>query len=433
MKYFFASKIRAVLPGIATVISRFSLGVVLAALPLLLAHTYGKDSAKTVALAINLSSYSSWLVLGGYATVMRDFRLAEDEFEKYRLSHIYRRLAALQTVGAFLLTTAIAITYLKLAKPTYLADSMNLLLVGLVFGVVVQCSSFWLNISLGSSYARNNFVGIGIGVSAVRILTLAVVLAGSYISMSSESTLSAAAFFCVLGSLFLCVRFGFDANVSDQDTKYEFGSLVRLLSESTIYFKWSLLATAVFVFPVTAIASAEPSILLPATIAFFLVGASQNVIAALITPRTNRLQDGIGDLSALKAYFILTGKTSLMVTGVAFLLVWLLNPLLDKYVDSGGRQTFLTMTLVLISAAGVRALTLAPTQAAIALRKEKLVMLSPLLEAGSSIVGVSACWFFKRGDLIIWVFVLAVMIRVLAAGALETGLIVSHWRSKERP
>ena len=154
------------MPGVATVISRFSLGIVLTALPILLAHFYGKDSAKTVALAINLSSYSSWLALGGYATVMRDFRLAENAFEKYRLSQIYRRLAFLQSVGALLLTVVIAGVYVKLAQPVYLSNSIDLLLIGLMFGVVIQCSSFWLNISLGISYSENRFIGLGIGPAA---------------------------------------------------------------------------------------------------------------------------------------------------------------------------------------------------------------------------------------------------------------------------
>ena len=420
------------MPGVATVISRFSLGIVLTALPILLAHFYGKDSAKTVALAINLSSYSSWLALGGYATVMRDFRLAENAFEKYRLSQIYRRLAFLQSVGALLLTVVIAGVYVKLAQPVYLSNSIDLLLIGLMFGVVIQCSSFWLNISLGISYSENRFIGLGIGVSMVRILTLAVVLAGSYASINLEGIFTAASFLCGFGTLFLYRRYRAVSKGVDLAGKREKRSFAGLVLESSIYFKWSLLATAVFVFPVTAIASAEPTILLPATIAFFLVGASQNVIAALITPQTNSLQDGVGDISALKAFFVLTAKTSALVTIVALLLAWSLNPFLDTYMDKGSRQTFFPMVVVLVFMAGVRALTLAPTQAAIALKKEKFVMLSPLLEAGSSIVGVSLCWFLQRGDLIIWIFVLAVMVRVSVAGGLETGLIVSHWRSKER-
>ena len=195
------------MPGVATVISRFSLGIVLTALPILLAHFYGKDSAKTVALAINLSSYSSWLALGGYATVMRDFRLAENAFEKYRLSQIYRRLAFLQSVGALLLTVVIAGVYVKLAQPVYLSNSIDLLLIGLMFGVVIQCSSFWLNISLGISYSENRFIGLGIGVSMVRILTLAVVLAGSYASINLERIFTAASFLCGLGTLFLYRRY----------------------------------------------------------------------------------------------------------------------------------------------------------------------------------------------------------------------------------
>lgn len=421
------------MPGVATVISRFSLGIVLTALPILLVHFYGKDSAKTVALAINLSSYSSWLALGGYATVMRDFRLAENVFQKYRLNQIYQKLALLQSVSALLLTAVIAGLYVKLAQPAYLSNSINLLLIGLVFGVVIQCSSFWLNISLGRRYSENRFIGIGIGVSLVRIITLAVVLAGSYGSMNSEGVLAAASFLCGLGSLFLYRRHRAVSKGLDLIEKREKRSFAGLVLESSIYFKWSLLATAVFVFPVTAIASAEPSMLLPATIAFFLVGASQNIIAALITPQANSLQDGVGDISALKAFFVLTAKTSALVTLAALLLVWSLNPFLDTYVDTGSRRTFFPMLVVLIFMAGVRALTLAPTQAAIALKKEKLVMLSPLLEAGSSIVGVSLCWFLQRGDLIIWIFVLAVMVRLLVAGGMETGLIVSHWRSKERP
>ncbi|UUZ74631.1 hypothetical protein LP414_19865 [Polaromonas sp. P1(28)-13] len=284
MKYFFARKIKYAMPSMATVVSRFSLGIVLTVLPILFAHFYGNDLAKTVALAINLSSYSSWLALGGYATVMRDFRIAKNEFEKYSLNLIYKRLAVFQSIGAILLTSVISIAYVELVRPVYLIDSINLLLIGLMFGVVVQCSSFWLNVALGISYSSDNFVGVSMGVSILRILVLVVVFASSYIPINSEVILIVAMVFCGLGSLFLCRHYSIAPQAPGRDGNVKGKTFASLLAESVIYFKWSLLATAVFVFPITAISSANPDILLPATIAFFLVGASQNMVAALITP-----------------------------------------------------------------------------------------------------------------------------------------------------
>ncbi|UUZ74632.1 hypothetical protein LP414_19870 [Polaromonas sp. P1(28)-13] len=144
------------------------------------------------------------------------------------------------------------------------------------------------------------------------------------------------------------------------------------------------------------------------------------------------MQDGVGDLAALKSYFLLTIKTSALVTAVVLSLVWLSGPFWGRYMDADNQQRFAYMATALIVMAGFRALTLAPTQAAIVLKKERLVMLAPVLEAFSSIIGISLCWFFKKGELIIWIFVLAVLIRVLVAGFWETGLIIRYWKSKER-
>lgn len=415
------------MPSLATISSRFSLGVVLAIFPLLIAYYYGNDSAKTVALAINLSSYSSWLALGGYATVMRDFRLAKSIIEISKLNVVYQHLASLQSLGAVVLTVVIAIIYVQFAQPIYLTNSIFIL--GLIFGVIVQCSSFWLNLVLGVSYSKNNFVSVGLSVSILRLMAVVVVVVGSYFSKKPEGILVAATILFIFGSIMLYRYYNasvvLPTNVRINNNK----QLKALFSESIMYFKWSLLATAVFLLPITAIASIAPDLLIPATIAFFLAGANQNLVAALITPQANDLLDGVGNLKVLKSYFYLTAKITSIVTLVMLLGTWFASLLMGKYIDSGNQKNFLYMSMVLIIMSGIRALTLAPTQAAITLRKERLVMLSPILEALASVIGVVVCWLLNKGNWIIGVFVIVIIIRVMIAWFVETAQIIKNWES----
>jgi hypothetical protein len=416
--------------GMATAISRFSLGLVLALMPILFAFFYDHDSAKIVALAINLSNYSSWLALGGYGTVMRDFRLMDDNLGKFRLNTTYQYLAIAQSIGAVFLTFIITITYIHFAASSQFIDTQNLLFIGLIFGIAMQCSSFWINIALGISYSTGNFIGISVRATILRTVVLISIISVSYISVDPKIVLIISTILCSLGSIILYRKYSIKFEESNRNTIIKWQEFFRLLVKSVIYFKWSVLATAVFVFPVTAIAATAPDILLSATIVFFLAGASQNLIAAFITPQSNNLLDGVGDLSALKAFFLLTAKVSAIVTTAALLVVWLLNPFMENLMPGTKQLGFMFMAVALLIASGFRAWTLAPTQAAIALKKEKLVLLSPILEALTSIIGVSLCWFFERGDLIFWIFILAVLIRLLVTRFWEINFIVKHWGSK---
>lgn len=416
------------MPSLATISSRFSLGVVLAIFPLLIAYYYGNDSAKTVALAINLSSYSSWLALGGYATVMRDFRLAKSTIEISKLNIVYQHLASFQSLGAVVLTVVIAIIYVQFAQPDYLTQSIFIL--GLIFGTIVQCSSFWLNLALGISYSKNNFVSVGLSVSILRLMAVLVVVVSSYFSNLPEVVLIASTAIFIFGSIMIYRYYNASVALPINERINNNKQLKALLLESIIYFKWSFLATAVFLLPITAIASISPNLLLPATIAFFLAGANQNLVAALITPQANGLLDGIGDLKVLKSYFYLTAKTTALVTFVMLLSTSLASLFMGKFIDSVSQENFLYMSMVLIIMSGIRALTLAPTQAAITLRKERLVMLSPILEAFASVIGVVVCWLLHKGDWIVGVFVLVVLIRIIVAWFVEAAQIAVHWELK---
>jgi hypothetical protein len=416
--------------GMATAISRFSLGLVLAVLPILFAFFYDHNSAKIVALAINLSNYSSWLALGGYGTVMRDFRLMDDNLGKFRLNTTYQYLAIAQSIGAVFLTFIITITYIRFTTSSQFIDTQNLLFISLIFGIAMQCSSFWINIALGISYSTGNFIGISVRATILRIVVLISIISVSYISVDPKIVLIISTILCSLGSIILYRKYSIKFEESNKNAIIKWQEFFRLLVKSAIYFKWSVLATAVFVFPVTAIAATAPDKLLSATIAFFLAGASQNLIAAFITPQSNSLLDGIGDLSVLKAFFLLTAKVSAIVTTAVLFVVWLLSPFMENLMPGTKQLGFMFMAVALLIASGFRAWTLAPTQAAIALKKEKLVLFSPILEALTSIIGVSLCWFFERGDLIFGIFILAVFIRLLVTGFWEINFIVRHWESK---
>jgi uncharacterized membrane protein (UPF0136 family) len=424
------NKFEKYLNGMATASARFSLGFVLAMMPILFAHLYDHNSAKTLALAINFSGYSSWLVFGGYATVMRDFRLADSDSKKHRLTTVYEYFAIFQSIGAIILTFGITVIYLDLHTPYVHVKEQEFLVTCLIFGVIVQCSSFWANLALGVGYSSGRFFGIGIGISVVRTSMLAVVAATSYVLSDPKTVLVVLTVLYSLGSLFLYRKHRVKFPASELSIKANWVNLVSLFKDSTIYFKWSVLATAVFLFPVTAIASVSPDVLLSATIAFFMAGASQNLVAAFITPQANNLQDGVGDLEALKTYFYLTAKVSLLVTFLALFLLWCLEPFVKNVISSNEQDEIFLTTVVLIIAAGFRAWTSAPTQAAIALKKENLVMRSPILEALFSVFGVSVCWIFERGDLIFFVFVVSVLIRLFITIFFEISLITECWKVK---
>ena len=426
MKSLASFKLHAALVNLATVSSRFSLGAVLAFLPLLVAHYFGNELAKNVALAINLSSYSSWLALGGYSTVMRDFRLAKNAADISSLNNVYRRLASMQCVGAIILTTVIATIFVLLSKPYYLKYSSFVL--SLIFGTIVQCSSFWLNLVLGRSYSKNKFIGVGLNVSILRFTAVIVVIFGSYLSNELESILIVTSVIFILSSIIL-YRFSTSTinlpiNTDIQNNK----QLKVLFIESIIYFKWSLFATAVFLLPVSAIAAIAPNLLLPATVAFFLAGANQNLVAAIITPRANSLLDGIGSLKILKSYYHYTINITLIVTLIMLLMTWLIGYFVNSHFKLENYYSYLYLSMALVAVSGVRALTLASTQAAITLKMERLVMLSPLLESAVSILGIAVCWYLNKGSWIVGVFLLAVVVILIVTISIESAQISNNWK-----
>lgn len=413
--------------GAVTAITRFSLGLVIVSFPVVFSRLYGSDSATVTALALNLAGYSSWLALGAHASVMRDFRSTASVGEKVRLSRLYSLLAAAQSLGAIVLTVLIASTYVALTQPTYLVGLRDLFLVGLVFGISVQATSFWLNVALGTSYSTNHFVGVGLAVSTQRVLSIVLAVAGATVGVELAQLLAGLAAYFVFSSaaVYYFYRTGSPQKPSMTEAKQT--RLAQLVMDAAPFIKWSLLATAVFLFPVTAISAVAPQQLIPATAAFFLAGAIQNLIAAVITPRANTLQDGIGDLEILKSYFIFVTKIAFFVT-VAMLVVLLASqPLCSKFFGGTMCSEFSYAAVILTIASGVRSITLAPTQAAIALKNERRFMLSPSLEALTSIAGVSLCWLLGAAHLIVWVFAVSALVRVGAAFIFEKRIIKSLW------
>jgi hypothetical protein len=332
----------------------------------------------------------------------------------------------MQCVGAIILTTVIATMFVLLSKPYYLKYSSFVL--SLIFGTIVQCSSFWLNLVLGRSYSKSKFIGVGLNVSILRFTAVIVVIVGSYLSSELESILIVASVIFILSSIIL-YRFSTSTinlpiNTDIQNNK----QLKVLFIESIIYFKWSLLATAVFLLPVSAIAAIAPDLLLPATIAFFLAGANQNLVSALITPRANSLLDGVGSMKILKSYYNYTIKITIVITFIMLLMTWLVGYFINGYFKLENYYNYLYLSVALVAISGLRALTLASTQAAITLKMEKLVMLSHLLESAVSIIGIAVCWYLNKGSWIVGVFLLAVVVRLIVTISIESVQISNNWK-----
>lgn len=428
MRLLVSYQYKTLLTSIATICSRFSLGATLAIIPLLVANYFGNELAKNVALAINLSSYSSWLVLGGYATVMRDHRLAQNKIDMELINNQYKKLASLQCVGAIILTVLLASFFIIFLKPSYL--NITSFILSLLLGVVVQCTSFWLNIVLGFSYAMNKFISVNFNVSILRFTSILIFLIGINFSKSFDAILLISSIVYIIGSIgfylhYMTINSALVLNNNTNDKK----RFMSLLKESLIYFNWSLFSTAVFLLPVSAAALIAPDLLLPITFAFFLAGANQNLVAALITPQANILLDGIGNLKALQEYYLYTLKTSLLVTSGMILLGFCIAYFGENFIKFSNYKDSIFLTVLFVGVSGLRSLTLATTQAAITLKMEKLVSLSPLFEAVASILGVVTCWYFSRGEWITYVFLVAVVVRLIAVIQLEYSKININWKN----
>jgi hypothetical protein len=324
----------------------------------------------------------------------------------------------------------IASTYVWFVRPIYTADHYGQLLAGLTLGITVQAGAFWLNVALGMSYSRSHFVDIGLAVTVQRFLGVLLAFLAGFAGVQPMLLMAGLVGYFVLSSIVVFVRYRVSASATSQPTGSRSSSLAKLIIDSISFVKWSLLATAVFLFPVTAIAAIAPQQLVPATLAFFIAGAIQNLIAALITPQANTLQDGVGDTEVLKRYFFFTMKMVLCVTGSAVVVLVAAAPFCGTYLSDSLCGDFLNSAVVLSVAAGIRSITLVPTQAAIALKQEHRLMLSPTLEAAVSAVGVTLCWMFKSAHLIVWVFAVSVVVRVSCAYWIDRRIVSGLWVKK---
>jgi hypothetical protein len=114
-----------------------------------------------------------------------------------------------------------------------------------------------------------------------------------------------------------------------------------------------------------------------------------------------------------------------MLIGVSFV-----NFFISYIFEVEQKYFSLTLSYILICAAGFRSLTLAFTQAAITLKKENLVMLSPLMEATASVLIVSICWLTKRGEYIVVGVSIAIAARLLIAKYIENPQIRTSWQQQ---
>lgn len=418
-----------VLVAATTAAARFSLGAVLALVPLLLFKFFGEATAHAAALALNLAAYCSLLALGSYVTVMRDVRSMTISGHIHVIRG-YERLAVWQTAGSFALLPASVGLFWLWNRDVFLSVDVVTFAAASLLGVLAQATTYWLNIACGLRYAQDRFVRVGVAVTMTRVGALMVIALAAVMGAPAQVALlsGSGALLLFSSGLYYLIRSG-ESPSAQAVPGLDRYSPVHLLRGSLVYVYWSLLALAVMSFPVTGIAAASAGLLLPATYAFFVVNAAQVLVAALITPHSNRLQDRIGQYDALYAYLRFTARSTLLVTLTGLAVVWAGAPVWPVLIGPSAASAFLPMVSVLIIAFGFRSLTLAPTQAAIALKKERLVMISPVIEALLAVLGVALCSFWGKGEWILWVVVSSVLVRVGVAFVVEMPRIVEAWRA----